>query len=198
MEVEPIHINCHSGLDDFSFQDAVSFFKSVEGLETKVGLKCSLSHETHRGRILFSPWRTLELIKEIPSLKFTLDLSHWVVVSERLIEIDRILPVLERTLHIHARLATPQASQVSNPNTMDTIIKQYFEKVWLTVWKSQARSNVQFLLDPEYGPLCDSYMPNNTWFTDGKVTKVGGELDLDELIISEGKRLFELHKMLIA
>ena len=45
-----------------------------------------MAHETHRGRILFNPWITCRLLDRFEHLKLCCDFSHWVCVSERLID----------------------------------------------------------------------------------------------------------------
>ncbi|KAJ3334067.1 hypothetical protein HDU76_011591 [Blyttiomyces sp. JEL0837] len=86
----PIHFNAHSGSDDFTDEEAIEFFEQALQLEKKLGV--SVSHETHRGRILSSPWRALMLAKRFPDLKFTLDLSHWLVVLERKLPLEILEP----------------------------------------------------------------------------------------------------------
>lgn len=45
-----------------------------------------ISHETHRGRCLYHPAIALDVVQSFPELKLTLDMSHWAVVTERLVE----------------------------------------------------------------------------------------------------------------
>jgi hypothetical protein len=64
-----------------------------------------MMHETHRGRILYSPWASLQVMELFPTLLFTADLSHWVVVAERHLDgFEKVMELIaERTRHIHTR-----------------------------------------------------------------------------------------------
>jgi hypothetical protein len=54
-------------------------------LQIEAALDVSVSHETHRGRALFNPFITGHLLNKFPTLYITADLSHWLVVCERLL-----------------------------------------------------------------------------------------------------------------
>jgi sugar phosphate isomerase/epimerase len=167
--------NNKTGSDEMTISQATEFFKGALVVIDKIlKNKVSISFETHRGRILYSPWVALDLVERFPALKFTLDLSHWVIVSERLIDITKILPILKNTLHLHLRLGTRQSSQVSNPVTMDVTIKEYFEECWRLAVGYGAMTGCL-----EYGPV--EYQPVGF---DGKV-----EMELETLIALESKRL---------
>ena len=183
LSMKPYHINCHAGSDRFSRSESLTFFKDALSM-IKI-LDSSLSFETHRGRILYNPWIALDLVQEIPDLRFTLDLSHWVVVAERLIPIKALDPILIRTQHIHARIGTPQSSQVSNPSRMDQHVREYFESVWKRVLTFSTCSKNSLCL--EYGPFDEGgYQPLvkksdlNEWIS---------EMPLEDLIATEAKRL---------
>jgi hypothetical protein len=87
-----------AGNDYFTLPEAVEYFKRCLAIQAMYPFP--VSHETHRGRILYSPWTALGVIKEVPDLTFTLDLSHWIVVAERLIDVETLMPVLTRTKRI--------------------------------------------------------------------------------------------------
>ena len=72
----PVLINVHSGKDSFTLDEALDYFTQVAAIEAT--LPCPVSHETHRGRILHSPFVYRDLMPRLPaSLKVTADLSHW-------------------------------------------------------------------------------------------------------------------------
>ena len=61
--------------------------------------------------------QALELIERMPDIRFTGDLSHFVVVGEFYGwedegAIERMLPVLERTSHLHGRISNGEQVQV--------------------------------------------------------------------------------------
>jgi hypothetical protein len=73
-------INSHSGKDSWSQGESENFFAAAIEYEKELGIP--ICHETHRGRILYSPWVAREIIPKFPQLKLNADLSHWVNVAE--------------------------------------------------------------------------------------------------------------------
>jgi hypothetical protein len=160
LPIRPLHINSHSGSDHFSDAEAQSFFSVALSIEKELGL--IVSHETHRGRILSSPFTTQRLLQEFSSLKLTLDLSHWVLVCERQISIDEpaMQLAIKRTWHIHARVGTPQHAQVTNPRTPTSSEHTcYFEAIWRRCIEHARETGRYVSMTPEYGPVSDLYMP---------------------------------------
>ena len=162
LPIQPVHINSHSGSDHFDDAESRAFFSQALAIEKELGL--TVSHETHRGRILSNPFRTERLLQEFPLLKVTLDLSHWVLVCERQIPLDdpALDLVMTRTWHIHARVGTPQHAQVAAPR--DANIAEhtaYFDSVWSRcIQQARKAGDRQVSLTPEYGPTSDLYMPD--------------------------------------
>ncbi|MGC5340916.1 sugar phosphate isomerase/epimerase, partial [Escherichia coli] len=75
------------------------------------------SFETHRASSLYSPWLTLDIVRQLPRLRYTADISHWVVVCERLLDdpLDDLTLFLERVHHVQARVGYAQGPQVPDP-----------------------------------------------------------------------------------
>ena len=76
--LEPALINSHSGHDSWgSGERAVAFFRHALQVEARLGVP--IVHETHRQRLLYSPYPTAELLSlpELAALKINADLSHW-------------------------------------------------------------------------------------------------------------------------
>ncbi|KAJ3103080.1 hypothetical protein HDU96_009404 [Phlyctochytrium bullatum] len=173
----PVHINSHTGSDCLAEAEAAQVFEGVLEVQRELlpvvneraakegrgTLRIRVSHETHRGRILFSPWAALRLASRFTAprpladdgrLLFTLDLSHWVVVSERLLPVDILRPVLEATAHVHARAGTPQHPQVDDPaSAADAEWVAAFDAVWSEVWRAQRGRGEVSTVTPEYGPV---------------------------------------------
>ncbi len=82
-ELTPRFVNLLAGNDRWPQALQVEFFGQAMELAARHGVFCSF--ETHRARSLYSPWVTLELIRQLPRLRFTSDISHWVVCCERLL-----------------------------------------------------------------------------------------------------------------
>jgi len=53
-ELNPLFVNTHSGKDWFSLEEGVEFFEAAVKAAKDANLR--VCHETHRGRILYSPW----------------------------------------------------------------------------------------------------------------------------------------------
>jgi hypothetical protein len=185
LPIVPFHINCHTGSDTFTEAQVDVLFHQILEIQHELLPKLNqrlltttenttqrfriaqISHETHRGRALYNPWTALRVSQRFPEIRFTLDLSHWTVVSERMLTPEVLKPVLEKTLHIHARVADPQQSQVDDPGCEVTEEdKEWVDghlKVWKAVWgyhRGNMKDGVEALgcnglssATPEYGPV---------------------------------------------
>lgn len=146
------------GYDAWSWSQHVDFFGQALELEKQSGV--TISFETHRGRSLFNPWITRDLLKQFPEMKLTCDFSHWVVVCERLIDSEwEILKLCaERALHVQCRVGYPQHAQVPDPRAPEyTPALEAHERWWDLIWQKQAeRGMAQVTMMPEF--LWDGYM----------------------------------------
>ncbi|KAI9344833.1 xylose isomerase-like protein [Zopfochytrium polystomum] len=196
LPTRPIHINSHSGSDHFSDEEAEEFFAGALAIEAE--LNVTVSHETHRGRILSSPFRTERLLRAFPGLLITLDLSHWTLVSERTIPIDDpcLRLAIERTRHVHARVGTPQHAQLSDPHAKDqeaeaAAVTRYYDAVWKACAEQRrSRSAAVMTVTPEYGPVADGYMPPAIKSGGGWISTPDSHIDV--VISGERDRLVRL------
>ena len=65
--------------------------------------------EAHAGSIAAVPELVTRLCSKVPGLRLTLDLSHFELQS---VTLDRVLPLVPHTGHLHVRAAKPGAIQV--------------------------------------------------------------------------------------
>ncbi len=150
----PEVITCHDGRDAFTRDEAREFYREVLRIERD--LEARVAHETHRGRILYNPWATSELLDEFADLQLCCDYSHWVVVCERLIDdqVDILRQCASRCIHVHARVGYnegPQVPDPSDPNFVEEL--QAHERWWDMIWQAQlAREEPFTTLTPEFGP----------------------------------------------
>jgi len=152
-------INSHSGVDGWSFEESLHFFEEAIKIEKEEGIL--IVHETHRQRILFNPWVTRDILKKLPDLKITADLSHFAVVCERLLN-DNLDPewpgilelIASRCFLIHARVGYAQGPQVPDPSAPEYAEALHtHEKWWKVIWKAQLARGDQFShVEPEFGP----------------------------------------------
>ncbi|WEK10570.1 MAG: sugar phosphate isomerase/epimerase [Candidatus Pseudomonas colombiensis] len=157
-ELRPRFVNVLAGNDRWSLAQQVEFFGQALELARKHGQFCSF--ETHRSRSLFNPWLTLELIRQVPDLRFTSDISHWVVTCERLLDdpCDDLSAFVERVHHIQARVGYDQGPQVPHPGAPEYARELAFhQQHWEAIWRSQqARGYQVSTLTPEFG--ADGYL----------------------------------------
>jgi sugar phosphate isomerase/epimerase len=150
----PCLINAHSGCDSWSQSEAMAFFDAALVIERSCGI--AIAHETHRGRILYNPWTTRDLLLAQPALRLTCDYSHWVCVAERLLDGEQAVLRLcaERALHIHARVGYEEGPQVSDPRAPE--FRRHLEaheRWWDMIWDCQDIHNLATTsATPEYGP----------------------------------------------
>ncbi|WPP00540.1 sugar phosphate isomerase/epimerase [Pseudomonas sp. HR96] len=157
-EMAPRFVNLLAGNDRWGMAEQVEFHGQALELARKHGQFCTF--ETHRSRSLYSPWVTLELIRQLPQLRFTSDISHWIVTCERLLDdpADDLTPFIERVHHIQARVGYDQGPQVPHPGAPEYARELAFhQQHWEAVWRSQvARGFEVSTLTPEFG--ADGYL----------------------------------------
>jgi hypothetical protein len=153
-EFEPRLVVCQAGADAWPYDVSRAFLERAVAIEADVGIP--VAHETHRSRILFTPWQARDLMLELPELKLCCDYSHWVVVAERLLDDERDVLRLcaERCLHVHARVGYAQGPQVPDPSAPEYREQLLaHERWWDEIWDAQARRGLAVTtLTPEYGP----------------------------------------------
>ena len=140
-------INVHSGCDAWNEEQEDAFYSRVVQFEQELKAKYPnlvLMHETHRSRVFHQPWRTLRILKKYAALRVNCDLSHWVVVCERLLEgpeFEEIWLLLkDRCVHVHARVATPQQIQIPDPRFQKYAPEvEAFTGYWMKLFDSQLR-----------------------------------------------------------
>lgn len=153
-EYQPIKIGLHSGRDSMTRDEGRAFFEEALRVEEQMGIP--VSHETHRGRMFFTPWDTAYYLREFPSLKIVADYSHWVNVCERLPEDQQAALDLAnaRTFHIHARVGYeegPQAPDPSAPEYADHL--EWHERQWAAIIRGRIQAGDTLVtVTPEYGP----------------------------------------------
>ncbi len=150
--IQPHHIICHGGVDAWTFDQASEFLASALRFESEIGVP--VAHETHRSRLLHSPWQATEILTAFPDLKTAMDLSHWVVMAERLLDdqMDAIALAASRAIHVDARVGHEQGPQVPDPR--DPAWSDHgaaFESWW------DLAINEDTVVVPEYGP--SPYLP---------------------------------------
>ena len=111
-------------------------------LEASARWRFPLFIETHRATICQDMWRTVQLTKRFPNIRFNGDFSHWYAGQEMVYGgFDRkfafIQPVIERVRFLHGRIANPGCIQVpplagDNPPAY----MQHFRELWTAVFRA--------------------------------------------------------------
>ncbi len=142
-----------SGADHFSDQQVDEYFNGIAKVEADSGLR--LAHETHRSCILFHPWAASRVLDRLPDIWLASDYSHWVIVAERYLdfESDILERCAARTLHIDARVGTPEMPQVRDPRDPDgaeAVAK--FDGFFDQIYAAACERGDGLTVVPEFGP----------------------------------------------
>jgi sugar phosphate isomerase/epimerase len=152
-------LNLHSGKDWWPFEQGVAYFEGVEKLREASPIP--ICHETHRGRLLFSPAVTAAYLREVPGIQLAADFSHWTCVCESMLEdqTEAVNLAIEHTIHIHSRVGHEEGPQVSDPRAPEFAGRlATFTGWWQAIVDSARRRNLPWIgIDPEFGP--PGYMP---------------------------------------
>lgn len=158
LNCEALFVTCLGGCDAWPMADSVTFFASAQAIAASAGI--AISFETHRGRSLFNPWIARDIVAELPDLKLTADLSHWCVVTERLLdtENEELSRLFSNVHHVHARVGYAQGPQVPDPSAPRYAGElARHESWWQAIWASQRERGYRMsTMTPEFGP--DGYL----------------------------------------
>jgi hypothetical protein len=91
--------------------------------------------ETHRATITDDIWRTVQLVKKFPEMRFNGDFSHWYAGHEMVYgDIEAkwqfMQPVFDRVRFIHARIANPGCIQVDIGDGTNQTYVDHFKEMW--------------------------------------------------------------------
>ncbi len=151
-------MTCLGGLDAWSNEESITFFTGAMAYAKEHELE--IIFETHRSRILFTPWVTRGIVQSLPQIKLTLDISHWCVVCERLMdtELEMIRAIAPHVHHIHGRVGYDQGPQVPHPGApeyKEALLSH--QEVWEIIWDAQNAKGMEITtMTPEFGP--DGYL----------------------------------------
>jgi sugar phosphate isomerase/epimerase len=155
LPLKPRFFTSMAGDDCWAVSQSVGFFGQV--LEVAREFEVTICCETHRGRSLFHPRVTKEILQQLPELELTADFSHWCNVCERLVlaEYPEFLECCRnRVRHIHARVGYDQGAQVPHP-----LLPRYREPLeqhlgwWMQILQTRCEAGAEsFSLTPEFGP----------------------------------------------
>ncbi|WP_084273453.1 sugar phosphate isomerase/epimerase family protein [Maribacter antarcticus] len=148
----PIAVNCLTGNDFYPFEQNNSFIDAANKLAKEHNIP--IYHETHRGRFSYNLPDTKRYIQVIPDLKLTLDISHWMVVHESLLEneVTELSEVLNHSHHIIARIGHAEGPQVNSPEAPEwkKAVNRYLD-IWEIVIRQKWQTQNVFTITTEFG-----------------------------------------------
>ena len=137
--------------------DVVALVKEGRKIANDNGL--ALFVEIHRNNFTENLPQIKQLIEQVPDIRFTADLSHLVVCGEFYgwedeRAVDRLMPVLERTSHLHGRISNGEQVQVDVGDGTNATA-QFFVRLWATAmthWLRDAGPGDVLPFASELGP----------------------------------------------
>ncbi|MDN5287991.1 MAG: Xylose isomerase domain protein barrel [Mucilaginibacter sp.] len=158
-EPRPLLINSHTGRDYFSLQQNLELVDAAQEFSEKTGI--NVAHETHRGRVGYSPQMISTLFEMRSAFQITADFSHWVCVTESMLEnfTATVDEAIKRSRHIHARVGFEQGPQVADPRAPEwKYALNKFLGWWDKIVVVNTQINTKILpVTTEFGPV--PYMP---------------------------------------
>lgn len=151
-------VNSHTGRDYFSAAEADELFSFCCDLADE--LKLDVVHETHRARILFSPWVLPRVLGAHPRLRLTADYSHFACVTEcahgpYAAPLNAaIAAAAPRVRHVHARVGFEEGPQVPDPREKTWAPYAAAHHAWWAAVAAAAaeRGDAELTTLPEFGP----------------------------------------------
>jgi len=121
--------------------------------------------ETHRATITQDIWRTVQIVKKFPEVRFNGDFSHWYTGLEMVYggienKLDFASPVFERVRFIHGRIGNPGSMQVDIGDGKGRTYVDHFKAMW-------TRSFTGFLMSAKLGDfICftPELLPPNIYY----------------------------------
>lgn len=159
-EPDPILINSHTGRDYFSLEQNLQLIDIALEFTAKTGI--TVAHETHRGRVGYSPQMVAEIFAARKDFVITADFSHWVCVTESMLEnfTDILDEAIIRSRHIHTRVGFEEGPQVPHPDAPEW--KYALDKFlgwWDRIVEVNEANGVDIMpMTTEFGPK--PYMPS--------------------------------------
>ena len=150
----PLKINSHTGKDFWSIEKNGELVEIAQEIENSYGVQ--IVHETHRGRFLYSGAVSKVYLEKYKYLRINADFSHWVCVSESMMQDQKhtLDLAINRADHIHARVGYEEGPQIPDPR-----VKQWkvHLDIFMTWWqrivdRQKEEGEIYATITPEFGP----------------------------------------------
>lgn len=152
------HLNIQIMMRVDRVTEAVRLLTELEAISARAEIP--VYYETHRGRLTNDLLFTLRVLDELPDLRLTGDLSHYVLAHEMpqpvsQADLDRMARILEHCWAFHGRIATSHQIQVSPRAPQHAGWVRQFRDWWrfgFESWLSRARGDAELTFMTELGP----------------------------------------------
>ena len=149
-EARAAGVDCYTVHVGWGMEDDAAVNRLVEAV-----LRASVKHavpiyiETHRATITQDMWRTVQIAKRFPEVRFNGDFSHLYTGQEMVYgdintKFDFLQPVFDRVRFIHGRIGNPGCMQVDIGEGVGRTYVDHFKEMW-------TRSFVGFLKSAKPG-----------------------------------------------
>jgi len=159
-EPNPVLINSHTGRDYFTVEQHLQLIDIALDFTAKTGI--AVAHETHRGRLGYSPQMLAELFTLRKEFVITADFSHWVCVTESMLENFEsvVAEAIQRSRYVHTRVGFEEGPQIPHPDAPEwRYALDKFLSWWDRIIEANAQRGCKILpLATEFGP--QPYMPS--------------------------------------
>ncbi len=151
-----VAINTHIRTPHIDHDDAVQLVKGLisRATDASIPLYC----ETHRGCLTQDLYRTAKLAEVIPEMRFTLDVSHYVLSEEQPGPTEKLAAlldiILDRTEMIHGRISNGQQIQQHTVDPTSDLAQSY-KAFWTEAmrrWRMRKPAGSTLIFTPELGP----------------------------------------------
>lgn len=145
-------------------------------IDVSAKLDFPLYIETHRATITQDNWRTVQITKRHPDVRFNGDFSHWYTGHEMVYgdfekKLDFIEPVLERVRFIHGRIGNPGCMQVAIGVLEKEPYVDHFKMMWTAAMRGfiqHSKPGDSLIFAPELLHSLNYYarafpIPDGTW-----------------------------------
>jgi len=151
--LRPHRINSQTGRDHFSFEQNRALLDLAGETAARHGV--AIAHETHRSKFSFAAHVTRAYLEQLPALRLTFDVSHWVCVAESYLEDqpEALALAIARTDHVHARVGFPEGPQISDPRAPEWREAVDHHLAWWDRVAAQRRAaGAELSFTVEFGP----------------------------------------------